>query len=927
MDDANQTLKRDGVVMEKCKQFVMALLLFCSASLWAQSPGQISGRVSDTKTGDALIGANVGLVEMATGAAADLEGNYTIRNVPPGTYTLRFTYISYATKIVNGVVVEAGKTTALDVILQEAAIQGKEVVVEASLITSTENAVLQQQRKAATIGDGVAAEQIKRSPDATSGDALRRVTGVAIVDNKFIYVRGTSERYSNALVNGAQLSSTEPDKKAYAFDTLPSNLLENTVISKSFTPDLPGNFSGGLVQINTVEFPEDFSIRLGVSGAYNSMATAASFQSYEGGKYDYWGVDDGSRALPAAVNGKKVVSSNYSKGELQNIARSFRNIWSPKTSKAPLNSSYTVSIGDGTQLFGNSFGYIAAFSYRNSYDRVELERNDFNFDASPQYEFNGEQHRFSTLWGGLMNMSYKLGDFHKLSLKNLYNRSGDDEVVTFSGNNYDYGAEWQNTGLRFVSRATYSGQLMGEHAFPSVFGLKWDWRASYSVSEREEPDYRRVIYAREINSADPFVANISFVPNPSSGGRFFANMNDDIRSLATDFSVPIATGKIKLGGMHQRSERDFTARNFAFKTTAQTNSTFLYSALEDLFVEEHLGDRGFVIDEITNKSDKYDANEKLSAGYLMFDLPFQIWQKNLRMIAGVRVESNEQKLNSFDLQDRPVAVKVKNTDVLPAMNLTYSFSDAANLRAAYSRTVSRPEFRELAPFAFYDFSTLSVIYGNPELRRALVTNYDLRFEVFPSVGEIFSASVFYKNFDDAIEEVIVPTTELTRSFGNAERAKNFGFELEARKSLDFVSKKLANFSATGNYTWVDSKVNVAASNSAIGKKNRRLQGQSPYMINFGMLYNNFNFGTSVSVLYNRFGERIAQVGSLYDADIVEQPRDLFDVTLTQNFATRYEIKISAKDIWGKEQVFVQDGRKVKGNLKGSTYSVGLSVKL
>ncbi len=924
MDAFFKTNKRDGVKMKKLQMAICALLLCCGASLWAQTTGQISGKITDAKTGDALIGANVAVVELPTGAAADLDGNYVIRNLPAGTYTLRISYVSYANKVVNGIVVEAGKTTALDVIMQEQAIQGKEIVVEASVITSTENAVLQQQRKAATIGDGVAAEQIKRSPDATSGDALRRVTGVAIVDNKFIYVRGTSERYSNALVNGAQLSSTEPDKKAYAFDTLPSNLLENTVIAKSFTPDLPGNFSGGLVQINTVEFPEEFSLRANISGGYNSMSTGESFQSYRGGKYDYWGVDDGIRALPGAVNGSKVTSSNYSKSELQNLARSFSNIWAPSRGKAPFNNSYMLSVGDGTQLFGKSFGYIAAFSYRNSYDRVELERNDFNFDASPQYEFNGEQHKFSTLWGGLLNVSYKLGDFHKISLKNLYNRAGDDEVTTFSGNNYDSGAEWQNTGLRFVSRATYAGQLIGEHAFPALHGLKWDWRASYSASEREEPDYRRTIYAREIGSSDPFVANLSFVPNPSSGGRFFADMQDDIRSLSTDFTLPLATSKMKLGGLLSRSERDFSARNFAFKTTTQTDSRLLFSPLEEIFDNENLGDGGFVLDEVTNKSDKYAAEEKLYAGYLMFDLPVQ---KNLRMIAGARVESNTQNLNSFDAQDRPIAIALKNVDVLPALNLTYSLSNATNVRAAYSRTVSRPELRELAPFAFYDFSTLSVIYGNPDLRRALVTNYDVRFEVFPSLGEIFSASVFYKNFADAIEEVIVPTTELTRSYGNADRAKNFGFELEARKSLNFVSAKLADFAVTANYTWVDSKVDLAGSSTALRKEARRLQGQSPYMINLGLQYQNFNFGTSVSVLYNRFGERIAQVGSLYDADIIETPRDLIDVTFTQNFASRYEIKFSAKDVLGQEQIFSQGGRKVKGNLRGSTYGVGLSVKL
>lgn len=914
--------------MKKFKQTILALLL-CSASAWAQftGTGQISGKVTDASTGEALIGAHVAIVELPAGVAADLDGNYAIRNVPPGTYTMRFTYISYATKIVTNVVIAADRAAKLDVIMAEAAVQGKEIVVEASLIKDSENAVLQQQRNAATIGDGVAAEQIKRSPDATSGDALRRVTGVALVDNKFIYVRGTSERYSSALLNGTQLSSTEPDKKAYAFDTLPSNLLESTVISKSFTPDLPGNFSGGLVQINTIEFPEEFSLRLSLSGAYNSLATTAPFKTYSGGKWDYFGFDDGTRALPNAVNGSKVISSNYSKAQLQSIGRAFNNVWSPLTNKAPLNSGFMFSVGDGTKLFGKSLGYIAALSYRNTYERVELERNDFNFDGSPQFMFNGEQSKFSVLWGGLLNVSFKPGDLHKVSFKNLYNRSSDDEVTEFRGDNFDSGSEARNTGLRFISRWTYSGQLLGEHAFPTLLGLKWDWRASYSASQRDEPDYRRIIYQRELGTSDPFLANITFAPNPASGGRFFANMNDEVRGYTSDFSIPVASGKIKFGGLHNRTARDFSARNFAFKTTAQTDARILRSTLDELFMEEHLGEHGLVIDEITNKSDKYAAREKLYAGYMMFDLPFQIAQQELRVIAGARMESNEQNLNSFDTQDRPIAVRLQNTDLLPALNLTYSLGKAANLRAAYSRTVSRPEFRELAPFAFYDFSTLSVVYGNPDLRRALISNYDLRFETFPRVGEMFSASVFYKDFADAIEEVVVPVSELTRSFGNADRAQNFGFELEARKSLDFVHRKLASLSLTGNYTWIDSKVEVAGSATVIGKQNRRLQGQSPYMVNLGLVYNSLNFGTSVSVLYNRFGERIAQVGSLYDADVIEAPRDLIDFTLTQNFAARYEIKITAKDILGKEQIFLQEGRKVKGNLKGSTFGVGMSVKL
>lgn len=906
---------------------MLCLIMLLAVGVFAQSPGQISGKVTDAATGDVLIGANVQLIDTQLGASCDLEGNFVVKNISPGTYNLRVTYVGYSTKIVNNLVVESSKPTKIDIALNEELIQGQEVVVEATAILSSENALLVQQRKSATISDAVAADQIKRAPDATTGDALRRVTGVAIVDNKYVYVRGTSERYSNTLLNGAQLSSTEPDKKSYAFDTLPSNLLENTVISKSFTPDLPGNFSGGLVQINTIEFPDQLTIRASVGGSYNSNSTGRGFRVYDGSKYDYLGIDDGTRDLPNTITDRKVISSNYSRNELQSIGRSFNNIWSPFNQKAAPNSSYMLSVGGSSNLFGRRLGYIGALSYRNSYDRVEIQRSDFNFDGTPQFQYKGEENRFSVLWGGLLNLSYKVGDFHKISFKNLYNRTGDDEVVELRGNNFDYGSEQKNTGLRFVERSSYSGQLIGEHALPAIAGLQVQWRASYSISKRDEPDYRRLVYQRGIDTSDPFAASISASPSPTSGGRFFSRMNDKIMSGGLDLSLPMGGAKLKFGGLYNTSERDFTARLFAYKTTRTTDSRLVYSSIDTLFAPNHLGDKGFQIEEITSQSDAYDASEKLYAGYMMADLPFQMWKKNFRLIAGARVESNDQQLDSFDLQSRAVHVDLNKTDILPAVNLTYSVSEATNVRAAFSQTVSRPEFRELAPFAFYDFSSVSVVYGNPDLKRALIKNFDLRFETFPNIGEVLSVSVFYKGFADAIEEVIVPTTELTRSYGNAEKARNYGLELEMRKSLRFIGKSFNNFAMTANYTWIDSKVDLAGSSTAIAKNARRLQGQSPYTINLGLLYTNDHVGNSVSLLYNRFGKRIAQVGSLYDDDIIELSRDLIDVTVAQSFWQKYEIKFAVKDLLGKEQVFTQADRTVKGNLKGTTYSMGLSVKL
>lgn len=906
---------------------LLAFVTLASQSLFAQNSGQITGKVADAATGETLVGANVSVVNTQMGASADLNGNYFIRSIPVGTYNLRFTYIGYARKVVNNVVVEAGKTIKIDVILQEEMIRGEEVVVEAAAILNSESALLQQQRKASTIGDAIAAEQIKRAPDATTGDALRRVTGVSVVDNKFVYVRGTGERYNNTLLNGAQLSSTEPDKKAYAFDMLPANLLENTIVSKSFTPDLPGNFSGGLVQINTIEFPEGLLIRVSPSTSFNTGSTTANFKAYDGSRWDFLGFDDGTRKLPSAASDRKVVSTNYSKGQLQAIGRSFKNIWGPINDKAAPNSSYMLSIGSGTQLFGRPFGYIGALSYRNSYQKVNIERNDYNFDGTPQFEYKGEEYKFSVLWGGLLNLSYKLGDFHKVSVKNLYNRAAEDAVVELRGNYYDAGSEQKNTGLHFVARASYSGQLVGEHAFASLAGLQWQWRGSYSASIREEPDYRRISYARSIDSSDPFAANISFVPNPSSGGRFFSELNDDNIGLASDFTLPIPQARLKFGAAFNATDRAFSARFFAYKTGTKTDFDLLYSDLDTLFAPEHIGEKGFEIDEITSKSDQYDARERLYAGYLMVDIPFRLWHKDLRLIAGARLENNLQKLNSFDQQSRAVNVNLKKCDILPSIHLTYSISDATNIRAAFSQTVSRPEFRELAPFAFYDFATVSVVYGNPNLRRALITNLDIRIETFPRIGEILSASIFYKRFADAIEEVIVPTTELTRSYGNADRARNYGFELDVRKSLKFLGRAFSNFSMTGNYSWIQSKVELKGSTTAIAKSGRRLQGQSPYMINLGLLYNDQSRGTSVSLLYNHFGKRIAEVGSLYDEDILEVPRDLIDLSLAQKLSQRYELRFAATDILSQQQQFIQAGRKVKGNNKGSTYSLGLSIKL
>jgi len=889
---------------------------------------RIIGTVLDSETGEPIIGANVYLEGTRTGSGTDVEGRFIIGNPDPGTYTLVVSMLSYSKKRITNVNLASGQTIKLDIVLSPSSVQMDVVEVEAKAALSYEGALLTRKRKSVPISDGISAEQIKRIPGATSSDALRRVTGISVVDNKFVFIRGTSERYSTARLNGATLASTEPDKKAFAFDLFPSNLIDNMIISKTFTPDVPGDFSGGLVDIQTIDFPSELMVHFTVSPSYNTDATGKGFTTYDGGKHDALGFDDGTRSIPAGFP-QNLNERNYNETDLQQYGRLLRNTWGTRSKTAPFSGSYSLSIGDGATLLGNSFGFVASLSYRNSFNVSDIERNDYEL-AGPKFEFNGKQSSFSVLWGGLFNFSYKISENHKLSIKNLYNRTADDDAVEMKGIDYLAAFDKKTTMLRYVSRLVYSGQLAGEHFFTGLGGLQLLWIASYSEATREEPDYRRTSYVRDQGTNDPYRILINMQPDPQNGGRFYSDLTDISKSFATDFTIPVSDYKMKFGAVIERKDRDFGARLLGFIATARTDSRLYYLDINSVFAPENIGPKGLRISEYTSGTNHYDANQDLAAGYVMTNLPFTLWNQKLRFVGGVRVEHSAQRLYSMNFAGTlPITSLLQTTEVLPSINLTYSIHEATNVRLAYSQTVNRPEFRELAPFAYYDFSTGTTIYGNPHLQRSLIQNYDLRVETFPNPGEILSASFFFKSFKNAIEQVVVPGNALgaERTFANARGGKNYGFEIELRKSLDFVSVALSDFAVTANYTRVKSNVDIAGSALGYARSDRPLQGQSPYSINVGINYAHIATGTGVSVLFNRNGERIVEVATIYDEDVVELPRDVVDVSVTQAIFGYLELKFSAKDIFGQKQVFAQGNKTARSNSKASTYSLGLSVKL
>lgn len=941
--------------------FVVLLGSFDRSLAQAKSANaKVSGTVIDSKTAEKLVGVTVVIEGTKKGAKTNVNGEFSVA-VDPGSYTLKISYLGYNTKLLPNTELLPGETTKLDITLETSAVVGQEVVVTSKMESETQTAQLLARKKATSMNDVLGADQIKKTPDANSADAIKRISGVTIVDNKYVQIRGTSERYNNALLNGTSLSSSEPDKKSFSFDLMPSNFIDNTIVSKTFTPDLPANFSGGLVQINTVNFPAKFSSRLSIGTGYVSTTTGNNFSTYETGKTDWLTVEDGTRAIPTGFPTTNIRGDqSISKDELTDYVKLFSNTWPTHHVTGGVGTSFSYSIGDAFDIGDeNEFGYIGSLSYRMGYDHSEIARNSYNPDNTPLYERAGLKDTRSASLGGMLNLTYKLSPTNLISFKNLYNRYMDDQVLELDGSDYSSYFADRYTMYKYTQRSLYSGQLVGEHMLEKIGNTKVDWRLSLSNSTRDEPDLRRFVYVRDLNDASqPYFMNISGAPNPTYGGRFFSELDENSYEGAVDFSIPVEATKIKVGGLMNNRNRDFSARVLAMVLANPSNSALTLQAPDTIFSEQNIGAHGFLMDELTNENDRYDASENVGAMYAMADIPLD----QLRIIGGLRYEHTLTRLNSAYIGGGTVHYLREYNDILPSLNFIFALNEQVNLRAAVSQTVSRPEFREIAPFSFYDFDISSLVQGDTSIERSLVRNLDLRFEWFPTAGELVSLSVFHKQFGlngfmglgdtsqfegGAIESTVQGSNSIRSWVNSSKPAINYGIELELRKNLGFIANDFNVFLLTFNYSRTFSEVDVSDLTAGNGPDVRPMQGQSPYTVNVGLLYTHPSWGTSINALYNTFGKRLVEVNP-YSGNIFEYPRNVFDLTISQPLFDRFELKFSAKDILSETQYFGSDNFVVKDarsfdftqdplaqspnlydkyNKKGAVYSLSLSVKL
>ena len=889
------------------------LLLICFVGFAIISQAQkakIIGKITSVKN-EALIGVSLTLKSDKTQVSkTDVEGRYSFTIDINKKYTLTISYVGYQSKSIADVIAtKADEEVLLDVLLDEAGARLTDVTVSATKSSNkgaTDNALIAFQKNTNTVASVISAETIKRSPDRNTAEILKRTPGASIQEGKYIVVRGLADRYNQAMLNGILLTSTEPDRKTFSFDLFPSQIIDNIIINKAFVPELPGEWAGGLIQVNTKDIPSKnfFNVQLGTSA--NSLVTGKEFLKDKGGKTDWYGIDDGTRSFPAGYTTKSNFDTSSMAAKTA-IGKSMSSNWAPVSTTAKPNLSVQMNGGFAGTLWGKKIGGMIGVSYANA-NRIQNNTNNqnqlSNVGFSPYVELKDNKYINDINMGALAGLSIFLNPLNKLSYKAIVNVKTNNVFTQRAGTIYDRQQLVKGNEFVFDQNTFFTNQLNGEHSLSKT--LKFNWYGAFNILDSYSPDQRRILYTKNISGSDPYILNISNTLSQQSGSRVFKSLSDYIYTAGGDLTLKVKQQTIKAGYMIQVKDRLYDAQLFAI-TMPIDNAALRLLPAESAFVPENFGngyDNKFAFNSIQNRNFRYLANTILNAGYLQFDNKLS---EGLRIVWGLRVEDFDQLVGSVKKWD-PRHTYSKVTDYLPGVNATIKLSQKANLRITASQTVIRPELRELASLSIYDFELNASVSGNPSLKRTKITNTDIRYEYYPAAGEMFTVGVFYKNFENPIESIYQEGSGGSSlfSFQNAAKATAFGFELEGRKKIN----KRFTFQANGSY--INSKIDDAN----IGLS-RSLQGQSPYLINAGLLYDVIEKGFNMTALVNQVGKRIYLVGDIQagagSPDVYENPRALVDFQVSKKFSNnKAEIKLSISDILNQRQIFYQNNNTNTG---------------
>lgn len=872
----------------------------------------IEGMVVDSDTGEPLGDVVVEVVGNAARATTDAAGRFSLA-VPPGKYTLRVAGELFERLRVRGVIVRSG-ITKLRIKLTAEAIE--EVVVEVLPDTSTDAVQVVRRRKRATVSDAISAEQMQRSPDSNASDAAKRMVAATIEDGRYVVIRGLGGRYSSTLLNGVSLPSPDPDVPAAPLDLFPAALVANLTVAKTFSPDMPGNFAGGALSIETRSFPSKFTLKTRIGVSADSQSSFRSVNGYRGGSLDILGYDDGTRALPAAIPTDRLASDpNLSLSEINRQASSFRNNWSLKPTTAVPNLSLGATVGDTLKLpRSQRLGYFAAASFGRSTVRRDIHlarvgESDGQGGYLPSVlQLDDQQGIRNVSLSGLLTAGWSKSSEHQINLVALYAHSAEIAGSRITGTDNST-TEVDRTRMRFLERDMEFAQLVGEHRLGNGRAIA-GWQLNLAHVGQQEPDTRDLLRV--------LIPDGRYVIDHGSGSaeRLFSDLGDVTGGGGADVTVPIGPVKLKTGGSVSRSERSYQTRRFHFD---------LFDGAELLepdqaFRPENAG-VAMAMSESTLPSDGYKASRTVLAGYGLADISLG---ESLRLVGGARVEQSSLDIGlttDIDLMIPPAKpITQTHRVLLPAVNAVFAVSKRSNLRAAYGITVARPNFREVSPALYFDYVRRRAIGGNPDLTETRIHNADLRWETFLGDTELLAASLFYKHFASPIERTVVEAGDGQNiGFANAKSADSYGIELEMRIGLQRLAQLLAPLSFGANLSLIRSQLELDGIS-------RPLQGQSPYVINVGLGYQPLA-GTQIDVLYNASGRRIDEVGTGGAGNVYEQPMHRLDLTFSQKLPRRLRLKLAGTNLLGARVVRVQNGVETFAYQQGVTVAGSIEMSI
>lgn len=837
--------------------------------------------------------------------------------------------------------------------------------------TSSVKALLQERAKASAATEAIGAEQISKSGSSDAGSAVTKIAGASIVDGKFAVIRGLSDRYVNTTLNGANLPSADPYRQSAPLDLFPSQVIDRIIVSKTFTPDQPGSFTGGGIEIVTKSFPDKNFLSLSIGSAYNSQTSLkGNFLTYAGGGKDWTGMDDGTRALPdvfssdvpingdpkrnpaipPAVQGNVRTNSDNLRSDLL-VDRLTRELgpteFAPHREAAPLNQNMSIAGGGSSFMFGHPLGYFGSASYKQDYFSYEngVSRR-YQGGTDLKNSFHDARSLSTVNWSTMLNLAYQPLPDHEFNFLFFYNQNAVDDVRI-----QDRGEDPANPGyvyrkfnLYWTERNLNTLQFKGKHLLSETVGLQFDWMVGLTTTTQDEPD------AKFFNDVDTGGGNYTTengtIPSPNKPTRYFRSLEEKNDNIRLDWTLPfrgwtVDEGKLKFGFYSSSSTRSFTERQFYY--LQGFNGTGYNSDPNQFLTDATLGGtfrtnaNGRTINVRFNKfiqgfDSVYDGRNDIPAEYLMLELPVV---EDLRLIGGARFESTDFRVHSASYLDSSVTgtnineARIKQDDLLPSLGVIYTLCSNMNLRVNYSQTVARPSYRELAAYYGYDPVVNEFVEGNPDLKMTAADNYDVRWEWFPRPGELLGVSIFYKDLKNAIERGNLDQQGEVITFFNND-AKLYGIEFEARKNLDFISQYLRQFSVGGNLSLLQSEVKLSPQDLQNKRaffpnisETRALYDQSPYILNLDLNYEDRELGTSASLIFNINGPRVAFT-KINTEDVYEQPAPMLDFVLSQKIGRKTTLKFSAKNLLDPE---IKRTYGKNSDLLYSSYRKGLTFGL